>query len=152
MAHGLGEIVVEANLEPPQAVTPARNATSLRVAVIPGVRFVRESLAAVLERDSLVSVVRLCTDLAEAPVLSPDPEADVMLLDATVPGGAAAVRRALDIAPGMRIIAFPVKETEEEIIPWAKAGVIGYIPSTTAPAELASRVVDIASTTISPNP
>jgi len=87
MAHGLGEIVVEANLEPPQAVTPARNATSLRVAVIPGVRFVRESLAAVLERDSLVSVVRLCTDLAEAAVLSPDPEADVERNGFAVGGG-----------------------------------------------------------------
>jgi two-component system, NarL family, nitrate/nitrite response regulator NarL len=85
----------------------------------------------------------LCADLSEAVALSPALEADVMLLDATVPDGAAAVRRALDIAPSMRIIAFPVKETEEDIIPWAEAGVIGYIPSTAAPADLARLVLDI---------
>jgi DNA-binding NarL/FixJ family response regulator len=109
------------------------------------VRFVREGLAEMLERDPLASVVRLCADLSEAVAVSPAVEADVILLDATVPEGAAAVRRALDIAPGMRIIAFALRETEDDIIPWAEAGVIGYIPSTTALADLARLVLDIHS-------
>jgi DNA-binding NarL/FixJ family response regulator len=112
---------------------------------VSGVRFLREGLAEILERDPLVSVVRLCADLAEAVAMSPALEADVVLLDATVPDSAAAVRRALEIAPGMRIVAFAVRETEEDIIPWAEAGVIGYIPSTAALAELARLILDIHS-------
>src|SRR5258707_12242797 len=72
-------------------------------------------------------------------------QADVLLLDATVEDGAGAVRRALDIAPGMRIVAFAVRETEEDIIPWAEAGGIGYIPSTAALADLARQVLEIHS-------
>jgi DNA-binding NarL/FixJ family response regulator len=68
------------------------------------VRFVRESLAEILERDALVTVVRLCADLSEAVAVSPALEADVVLFDATAPGGTAAVKRAIEIAPGMRII------------------------------------------------
>jgi two-component system nitrate/nitrite response regulator NarL len=136
---------VEANVAPHQTVVLTRDARSLRIAVVSDVRFVREGLAEILERDPLVSVVRLCADLAEAVAVSPALEADVMLLDATVPDGATAVRRALEIAPGMRIIAFAVRETEDDIIPWAEAGVIGYIPSTAALADLARLVLDIHS-------
>jgi two-component system, NarL family, nitrate/nitrite response regulator NarL len=136
---------VEANVTPHQAILPNRDAVRLRIAVVSGVRFLREGLAEILERDPLVSVVRLCANLSEAVALSPALQADVLLLDATVPDGAAAVRRALDIAPGMRIVAFAVRETEEDIIPWAEAGVIGYIPSTAALADLARLVLEIHS-------
>jgi two-component system, NarL family, nitrate/nitrite response regulator NarL len=136
---------VEANVTPHQAVLPSRDAQRLRIAVVSGVRFLREGLAEILERDPLVSVVRLCANLSEAVALSPALQADVLLLDATVPDGAAAVRRALDIAPGMRIVAFAVRETEEDIIPWAEAGVIGYIPSSAALADLARLVLEIHS-------
>jgi two-component system nitrate/nitrite response regulator NarL len=136
---------VEANITPHQAVLPNRDAGCLRIAVVSGVRFLREGLAEILERDPLVSVVRLCANLSEAVALSPALQADVLLLDATVPDGAAAVRRALDIAPGMRIVAFAVRETEEDIIPWAEAGVIGYIPSNAGLADLARLVLEIHS-------
>jgi two-component system, NarL family, nitrate/nitrite response regulator NarL len=136
---------VEANVMPHQAVLLSRDAQRLRIAVVSGVRFVREGLAEILERDPLVSVVRLCANLSEAVALSPALQADVLLLDATVPDGAAAVRRALDIAPGMRIVAFAVRETEEDIIPWAEAGVIGYIPSSAAMVDLARLVLEIHS-------
>lgn len=126
-----------------QAVLPTRDIRRLRIAVVSGVRFLREGLAEVLERDPLVLVVRLCADLSEAVALSPALEADVVLLDATVADGAAAVRRALDIVPGLRIVAFAVRETEEDIISWAEAGVIGYIPSTAALADVARLVLDI---------
>ena len=136
---------VEANVTPHQAVLPNRDAGRVRIAVVSGVRFLREGLAEILERDPLVSVVRLCANLSEAVALSPALQADVLLLDATVPDGAAAVRRALDIAPGMRIVAFAVRETEEDIIPWAEAGVIGYIPSNAGLADLARLVLEIHS-------
>ena len=65
-------------------------------------------------------------------MLAPTLQADIVLLDARMPEGVAAVRRALDMAPGMRIVVSSVRDTEDDIIAWAEAGVIGYIPSTTS--------------------
>jgi DNA-binding NarL/FixJ family response regulator len=66
------------------------------------VRFAAESLAETLERDPSVSVVGLCTDVSEAVALSAALQADIILLDARITDGIAALRRALGVAPGMR--------------------------------------------------
>jgi DNA-binding NarL/FixJ family response regulator len=134
---------VKAQVGPHQAVVLPRDARRLHIVVVSGVRFVREALADILERDPLVSVVALCTDLIEAVALRPILQPDVVLVDATIPEGPNVLRRALDIAPEMRIVAFAVRETEDDIIAWAEAGVIGYIPSTAALADLVRLVVDI---------
>ena len=123
---------MEAHVGPHQAVLLPRDARRLHIALVSGVRFVREALAEILERDPLVSVVEVCTDLIEVVALRPILQADVVLVDATIPEGPNALRRALDIAPEMRIVAFAVTETEDDIVAWAEAGVIGYIPSTVA--------------------
>jgi two-component system nitrate/nitrite response regulator NarL len=129
----------------PEAVY-TRSARRLRILVVWGVRFLGESLAEILERDPLVSVVGLCTDLTEAMALSSDLQADVVLLDATVPEGAA---RRLGVPstsrPAWRIVASGVRETEDDIVAWAEAGVIGYIPRTAALSDLARLVVAIHS-------
>ena len=116
---------------------------SLRILVVWAVRFTRESLAEILERDPLVSVVGQCTSLSEATTLTASLRADVVLLDGRIPDGPASVRRALDIAPDLRIIACSVRETEEDIISWAEAGVIGYIPRTAALADFVRLMIDI---------
>jgi DNA-binding NarL/FixJ family response regulator len=134
---------VEASVALDQGGLLTRDARRLRIAVVSGVRFTREVLAEILEGDPLLSVVRLCVDLSEVVATSPGLEADIVLFDTRVSDGVAAVRRALDIAPGMRIVAFPVRETEEEIVVWAEAGVIGYIPSTAARADLVRLVLEI---------
>ena len=48
-----------------------------------------------------------------------------------MPDGAAEVRRALEAAPGLRIVVSAVRETEDDIVTWAEAGALGYIPRTT---------------------
>jgi DNA-binding NarL/FixJ family response regulator len=136
---------VEAHVGPHQAVVLPRDAQRLHIAVVSGVRFLREVLAEILERDPLVSVVGLCTDLIEIVALRPVLQADVVLVDATISEGPNALRRALDIAPEMRIVAFAVSETEDDIVAWAEAGVIGYIPNTAALADFARLVMDIHS-------
>jgi two-component system, NarL family, nitrate/nitrite response regulator NarL len=136
---------VEANVAPDQMVALNRDARVLQIVIVWGVRFLGESLAEILERDPLVSVVGVCDDLSEAMELSPASHADVVLLDARIPEGPGAVRRALEIAPGMRIVASGVRETEEDIVAWAEAGVIGYIPKTVALVDVAHLVMDIHS-------
>ena len=139
------EGAVDANVTPDQAVAASRGGRALRILLVWGVRFTRECLAEILERDPLVSVVGVCTDLSEALALNPAVQADIVLLDARIPEGAAAVRRALDIAPGMRIVVCAVRETEDDIVAWAEAGVIGYIPRTAALADFVRLAMDIHS-------
>jgi DNA-binding NarL/FixJ family response regulator len=138
---------VEANVAPDQAVADAYGGESLgenlRIVMVWAVRFTRESIAEILERDPLVTVVGQCASLSEAVTLDAALQADIVLLDARIADGAAAVRRALDISPGMRIVVAAVRETEDDIIAWAEAGVIGYIPRTAALADFVSMVLDI---------
>ncbi len=136
---------MEAIVTPDHAVAESRDSRTLRILIVWGVRFTRESIVQLLECDPLVTVVGQCTNLSEAVALSPALRADIVLLDARIPEGPAAVRRALDIAPVMRIIACSVRETEEEIIAWAEAGVIGYIPRTAALADFVRLIIDIHS-------
>ena len=134
---------MDAGVAPDQPVTRALDGRGLRILVVCGVRFIAEGLAEILERDVSVSVVGVCADLAEAVAASPALQPDVVLLDARLPDAAAAVRWALDIAPGMRIVATGVRETEDDIVAWAEAGVIGYIPRTAALGDLIRMVIDI---------
>jgi two-component system nitrate/nitrite response regulator NarL len=127
---------------PAPEATIAPNSARLRLAIVWGVRFTRESLAETLGRDPAVSVVGLYGDLAEALPAS-DVQPDIVLIDARIPEGAAAVRRALEAAPGMRIVAAAVREVEDDIIAWAEAGVIGYIPRNTPLTDFVSALMDI---------
>jgi DNA-binding NarL/FixJ family response regulator len=68
---------------------------------------------------------------------------DVILLDAAFEHGLAAVAQLRDAVPGIRVVALAIAETEEEVILWAKAGVAGYVPRTTALADLVQLLVDI---------
>jgi len=126
-----------------QAVVPAQNGRRLRIAIVSAVRFTREVLSEILERDPLLLVVSLCSDFSELVALSPAVEADIVLFDAGGADSVTAVRRALDIVPGMRIVAHALAETEENVVTWAEAGVIGYIPSTAAPADLVRLIFEI---------
>jgi DNA-binding NarL/FixJ family response regulator len=142
---GTGGTAVEAHVAPNQAVAASRGGRVIRVLLVWGVRFTGECLVDILERDPLVSVVGLFSDLSEAVALSAALQADIILLDARLPEGAAAVRRALDMAPSMRIVVSAVKETEDDVVTWAEAGVIGYIPRTTPLGDFVRLVMDIHS-------
>jgi len=133
----------DANLASRQPGLLAPEARRLRIVIVSEVRFLREGLAEFLEHDPSVSVVRLCADLAEVVALSPPLQADVVLVDAALRDGAAAVRRTRQVKPDVRIIAYAVRETKEDVIAWAEAGVIGYVPNTAALADLIRLIVDI---------
>jgi DNA-binding NarL/FixJ family response regulator len=115
----------------------------LRIVIVSEVRFRREILAEFLERDASVSVVGLYADLAEVVALSPPLQADVVLVDAEHREGAAAARRARQIKPDIRLIAYAVRETKDDVIAWAEAGVIGYVPNTAASIDLVRLIMDI---------
>jgi DNA-binding NarL/FixJ family response regulator len=116
---------------------------TLRIVIVSEVRFSREILDEFLERDPSISVVGLCADLAEVVALSPPPQADLVLVDAALRDGIAAARRTRQVKPDLRIVAYAVRETKEDVIAWAEAGVIGYVPNTAASADLARLIMDI---------
>ena len=136
---------MEAIVAPDQAVSSGRGGRGLRILLVWGVRFTGECLVEILERDPSVSVVGLFSDLSEAVALGATLQADVILLDGRMGEGATAVRCALDVAPGMRIVVSSVRETEDDIVAWAEAGVIGYIPSTTPLGDFVRLIMDIHS-------
>jgi two-component system, NarL family, nitrate/nitrite response regulator NarL len=139
-----GEAFTEdADVAPRQPDSLVREARRLRIVIVSEVRFRREILAEFLERDASVSVVGLCADLAEVVALSPPLQADVVLVDAELRDGAAAARRTRQVKPDIRIIACVVRETKEDVIAWAEAGVIGYVPNTAASADLVRLIMDI---------
>lgn len=136
---------MEANVAPDQGVAASRGGRGLRIMLVWGVRFTGECLAEMLERDPSVSVVGLYADLSEAVALSAALRADIILLDARMPEGAAAVTRALEVAPGLRIVVSAVRESEDDIVTWAEAGVLGYIPRTTPLGDFVRLMMDIHS-------
>jgi DNA-binding NarL/FixJ family response regulator len=139
-----GEAFTEdADLVPRQLGLLAAETRRLRIVIVSEVRFLREGLAEFLQRDPSISVVGLCADLAEVAALSPLPQADLVLVDAALRDGIAAARRTRQVKPDVRIIAYAVRETKEDVIAWAQAGVIGYVPDTAPLAELARLIMDI---------
>ena len=133
----------DADLAPRRSDLLVPEVRPLRIVIVSEVRFRREILAEFLERDASLLVVGLCADLAELVAMSPPLQSDVVLVDAGVRDGVAAARRTRQIKPDIRLIAYAVRETKEDVIAWAEAGVIGYVPNTAASADLVRLIVNI---------
>lgn len=107
---------------------PSSEAGALRLLLIAEDCLQCEALAMVLEADPSVSL--RCADPAEAMALGLVAQMDAVLLCVVTldPEVIARLRR---IGPGVPIIACGLKETEENVISWAEAGMSGYVPRRT---------------------
>jgi DNA-binding NarL/FixJ family response regulator len=133
---------VTASLAPADSMLASRDPAPLRLLVVSEASFIGEALAAVLKRDSSVATVT-CANAAETLMLRFTVQADAVLVDAAHQDGTAAVRRLREIAPHLPIIACAIKETDEDVIRWAEAGVTGYLPRTIKLAQIVPLVTDI---------
>ena len=115
----------------------------VRALIVSEVRLLCEGLAELLPREKSISVLGVSGDLEGAISMSCVLQPDIVLLDAAFEHGLAAVAQLRDAVPGIRVVALAIAETEEEVISWAKAGVAGYVPRTTALADLVQLLVDI---------
>jgi two-component system, NarL family, nitrate/nitrite response regulator NarL len=109
---------------------------TLRVLVASDVGVVREILHTVLTRQDGVNVLNtigLAHAKEEAARLHPD----VVLFDATRPGSANFAKDLVAVAPRSKVVAFGVKETEEEILALAAAGTAGYIRDSAESGDIA---------------
>ena len=68
----------------------------------------------------------------------------MVLLDAAFCDGPTAVRQLRAAVPESPVVVLAVDETPETVIAWAEAGAIGYVPQTTALADLVGILVSIS--------
>ena len=99
---------------------------TLRVLVVSAVRVVREALHSLLARQAQVDVVAT-VDLQQATDQSAQLNPDIILFDAGRHGSVGFVENLVASAPRSKVVAFGVKETDEEVLALAAAGTAGYI-------------------------
>ncbi len=114
-----------------------------RVLILSDVRFIREALASILGQECGLSIIGVAADLDEAEALSRAFVIDVVLLDASLSDGLAAVGRIKVFKPDAAVVALGLAETNEKVIAWAEAGVAGYVPRNARLAELSGAIRDI---------
>jgi len=112
---------------PPQR--PQEEIAPLRLLFVSDVCFVGEALAAMLERDPAVAFLR-CADPAEVIALNLTAQMDALLVHTALLEGPEVATRLRRVAPTTAIIACALRETNDDVIAWAEAGVSGYIPTT----------------------
>jgi two-component system, NarL family, nitrate/nitrite response regulator NarL len=130
------------SLAPGEATAESRDAVPLRLLVVTEARFLGEALAAVLERDFPVTTVTCCTP-AETLGLRFTAQADAVLVDAANSEATATARRLREAAPHLPIIAYALRETDEDVVLWAEAGVTGYLPNSIKLAQIVRLVTEI---------
>jgi two-component system nitrate/nitrite response regulator NarL len=108
--------------------------------IVSEVRFLRDSLAEILAR---MLDIRLCEQagtLADAMASVETMRPELVLLDVAFPGGARTAMQLCFAVPEADVIVLGVFETEQNVIPWAEAGVAGYVPNTASVDELVTLI------------
>jgi DNA-binding NarL/FixJ family response regulator len=111
--------------------------------IVSEIRLFSEGLAEALGRHSLLSVAGHCMEAREALAKLADLPLDIVLLDASMPGGLALIGQVRKLAPKVLVVVFALNETTETVIAWGAAGAAGYIPKTTSLADVVSILLDI---------
>ncbi len=99
---------------------------TLRILIVSNVRVVREGLNSVLTRQDGVDVVGTI-DLLHAKDHCAQLRPEVILFDAGRQDAVELVKDLVTAAPHTKVVAFGVRETEEDILALAAAGTAGYI-------------------------
>jgi DNA-binding NarL/FixJ family response regulator len=105
---------------------PQETSRTLRVLIVSDVRVVQEGLHSVLAGQEEVDVVSTVDTLharEQNALLRPD----VVLFDAARQDSVELLKDLVASAPNSRVVAFGVKETDEEILALAAAGTAGYV-------------------------
>ena len=115
-------------LVPERSTPDPKDLPLLRLLFVSDVCFVREALASMLERDPAIGTVK-CADPAEVIALNLTAQMDAVLVHTALREGPEVAKRLRDVAPNATIIACALRETNDDVIAWAEAGVSGYIPN-----------------------
>ncbi len=100
---------------------------TIRVLIVADIRLYRDGLAHILGEEPRLTVVGTAADPATALHLIAERAPDVALVDMVMPQSVAAVRGIAATAPRVKVVALGVRETEQDLIACAEAGVAGYV-------------------------
>jgi two-component system, NarL family, nitrate/nitrite response regulator NarL len=110
---------------------------TLRILVVSEVRVVQEGVGALLARGDAIDVVG-AVDMLHAREQAEQLRADVVLVDAARHDSVEFVKGLVASSPRTKVVAFGVKETDEEILALAAAGTAGYIRASAESADVVS--------------
>jgi DNA-binding NarL/FixJ family response regulator len=119
--------------------TPVRRGTL----IISQVRFLREGLAEILERAQGIQISGQSSTLVDALAAAARLRPAIVLLDAAFPDRMSAVAELSTVIPESNLIVFAVTETENNVLPWAKAGMVRFVPSTGSVNDVISLIEQI---------
>jgi two-component system nitrate/nitrite response regulator NarL len=110
----------------------------IEVFVLVAVRVYREGLVDAVGRDPRFRVIGSAATLADAwPLLEALPRPpDLTLIDLALPEGTSVARALRRGWPSSGIVAVAVGEADQEVVPWAEAGVSGLVSREATLAEL----------------
>jgi DNA-binding NarL/FixJ family response regulator len=121
----------------PESYEPATDQpVCLGTLIVSEVRFLRESLAEILQRTPGLVVRGQSATLAHALTAAVSLRPEIVLLDVAFPGGPRAAAQICVAVPEASVIAIAVTETEETVLAWAAAGIAGYVPNTASVHDL----------------
>jgi DNA-binding NarL/FixJ family response regulator len=95
---------------------------ALKIIIASEVRFLRESLGEILGRNRAMLVIGHAQDSGQVLSMSHELRPDMVLLDAAVRNGIAAVRQLRETMARPRVVVFAVSESIESVVDWAEAG------------------------------
>jgi two-component system, NarL family, nitrate/nitrite response regulator NarL len=111
-----------------------------RIIIVSDTRLYREGLALSLARVDRVVVVDVADTVASALTCIEDKNPDVALLDFAMPDALALPDAITAARMLVKVVAFSVAETEDEICECAEAGIAGYVPRNGSKEDLIAAV------------
>jgi len=107
----------------------------LRIFIISDVRLCREGLALLLAQQRSIEVAGSApATVAIGDIVALQP--DIVLLDAAVVDVRALVRGLCDVMPDSKLVAFAIREVDEEVIACAEAGIVAYVKRESSSEEM----------------
>jgi DNA-binding NarL/FixJ family response regulator len=118
---------------------------SIRLLIVDDHSVVREGLRAFLRLQEGIDVVGEAGGADEAITVAGASSPDVILLDLVMPGGdgIGAIRRLLEVAPGVRVLVLTSFADDAQIFAAVAAGAAGYLLKNVDPQALADGIRDV---------
>jgi len=116
----------------------------INILVVSDITLYKEALSGFLEEQNAVSVVGSASSAIEAFDEVSQSEADVVLIDMTMPESLEVAEKIVATFPQIKIVALLLVENEESIFSCARVGITGYVTREASLEQLINTVLNVA--------